>query len=233
MHTFQKRRFENLTRLIDTINALDPDFREPYLMADALITFQGADTPHDEVVKAREILERGARNRPNDGEMWLVLGEFTAFIAPSYLKDQAEKDEWRRMGAEMLAHAGELSGDDSRIGWQAMSGAGILQRGGQRDAAVRFLQRMMAVTGDDDQALKARIQRQLDKLLGEEKADEYKRRMGEFSALWRADLPFAAKTTILVLGPPPDPAYCAGGEPRDDVRCATSWRAWFERQHDP
>ena len=40
LHNLERRHFEHLTRLLDTINARKPTFREPYLMADALVTFQ-------------------------------------------------------------------------------------------------------------------------------------------------------------------------------------------------
>ncbi|AGP37608.1 hypothetical protein [Sorangium cellulosum] len=228
LHTMERRRFENLTLLLDAINALDPTFRDPYLFADALITFQTSTTPYAEVVKAREIMERGAQNRPLDGELWLALGQFVAFIAPaSYLTDPAEKARWRLDGARMLARAAELGGNDANISWQALGGAGILGRAGEREAQIRFLQRTLAVT--DDEELKQKIRAQLDKLLGEQAAEAYRRRLDGFSEIWRRDLPFVSKTAILVLGPPRDPAYCAGGAHAGEPRCATTWRAWAER----
>ncbi|KYF68895.1 hypothetical protein BE11_42115 [Sorangium cellulosum] len=228
LHTFERRRFENLTLLLDAINALDPTFRDPYLFADALITFQTTTTPREEVLRAREIMERGVQNRPLDGELWLALGQFVAFIAPaSYLTDPAEKAQWRLDGARMLARAAELGGGDASISWQALGGAGILGRAGEREAQIRFLQRTLAVT--DDEELRQKIREQLDKLLGERAAEGYRRRLDGFSEIWRRDLPFVSKTTMLVLGPPRDPAYCAGGAHADAPRCATTWRAWAER----
>ncbi len=228
LHTMERRRFENLTRLLDAINALDPTFRDPYVFADALITFQASTTPHEEVVKAREIMERGVRNRPLDGELWLSLGQFVAFIAPaSYLTDPEEQERWRREGAAMLERAAELGGGDANISWQALGGAGILGRAGERDAQIRFLQRTLAVT--DDEELKQKIRAQLDKLLGEKEADAYRKRFDGFAEIWRRDLPFVGKTTLLLLGPPPDPAYCAGAAHAHEARCATTWRDWAER----
>ncbi|MGK3993385.1 hypothetical protein [Sorangium sp. So ce1024] len=228
LHTFERRRFENLTLLLDAINALDPTFRDPYLFADALITFQTSTTPREEVLKAREIMERGVQHRPLDGELWLALGQFVGFIAPaSYLTDPEEQARWRLDGARMLARAAELGGGDANISWQALGGAGILGRAGEREAQIRFLQRTLAVT--DDEELRQKIRAQLDKLLGERAAEGYRRRLDGFSEIWRRDLPFVSKTTMLVLGPPLDPAYCAGGAHADEPRCATTWRAWAER----
>jgi hypothetical protein len=228
LHTFERRRFEHLTVYLDTINVLDPQFRDPYLMADALITFQANDTPVHEVRKAREIMERGVAARPLDAELWLVLGQFVAYIAPgSYLSDEQEIQRWRRDGALMLARAAELGSSDSSISWQAIGGAGILHRAGERDAAIRFLRRTLAVT--DDEELKEQLQRQLRALMGEQQADIYNRRDARFRELWRRDAPFTNRTTMLLLGPPYDTAYCAGGAHRDEERCARTWREWAER----
>lgn len=229
LHVMERRRFENLVLLLDAINELEPTFRPPYLLADALITFQSGETPHREVVKAREIMERGTKVLPFDGELWLALGQFTSFIAPaSYLKDPAEQARWRAEGASMLARAAELGAENANISWQALGGAGIYVRAGERDAAIRFLRRTKAVTDDD--SLRERIDGQLDKLLGEELADAYKRRNRSFLELWRRDLRFVTKNEILLLGPPPDPERCAGGYHPDDPRCATTWKDWAERQ---
>ena len=94
----ERRRFETLVPLLEAIIELDPEFRRPYLLADALITFQASETPFEEVIKAREIMVRGTENRPYDAEIWLVLGQFVAFIAPSYTDDQGRPgsmaDRW-------------------------------------------------------------------------------------------------------------------------------------------
>lgn len=224
----ERRRFENLTRLLDSINELDPTFRDPYLYADALITLQTVAVPREEVLKAREILERGARNRPLDAEVWLALGQFVAFVAPgSYLTDEEERRQWRLEGAKMLERAVELGGPDSAIGWGAIGGASILARAGEREAAIRFLERALAVT--DDEELKKHIAGKLAQAVAEKLAEAHRKRQEELRAMRRRDLPFVSSAMFLVLGPPFDAALCAGGERRDDPRCATTWQSWVER----
>lgn len=227
-HLSERRRFDNLIQLIDTINALDPTFREPYRLTDALVTLQTGKTSDEEMRKARAIMERGVAARPLDGELWLALGQFVAFIGPAgYLSDADEKARWRQEGARMLAHAAELSGDDSSSAWQALGGAGILNRAGERDAAIRFLLRTRSVT--DDEELRAKIDKQLDALLGEEERDAMKRQETAFNHLWRDDLPFVRKTLVLLLGPPRDPARCGGAKYREEAECAPTWRDWAAR----
>lgn len=229
LHTMERRRFDNLTRLLDTINALDPQFRDPYLHTDALVTFQTEETPHHEILKAREIMERGVKNRPLDGELWLVLGQFVGFIAPSsYLTDPQEIASWRDAGAHYLARAAELGGDDASISWSALGGAGILGRSGNRDAQIRFYQRTLAVT--DDEELKEKARSFLAKLLGEEQAEAQKRRGLEFEAMRRGELPTVRKTMMLLLGPPRDPAWCAGTAHATELACSHTWKEWVERR---
>ena len=229
LHTEERRRYDNLTRFYDAINELEPTYRDPYLFADALITFQVNATPQDEVRKARAILERGTENRPLDGELWLAAGEFVGFVAPgSYLTDPAEQAAWRRDGARMLARAAQLEGSNSSTSWQAFGGAALLSREGERDAAIRFLQRMDAVTNDEE--LKDKIRAKLDKLLGErrdEQRDDLFTRLREgVVTLRHGDLPHVSRLEYMVIGPPRDPAYCAGGAHADEPACAPSWRAW-------
>lgn len=225
LHTFERRRFENVADLIDTINELDPEFRDPYLLSDALITLQIAEADRADIDRTRAILERGTRNRPLDPEVWRTAGQFIAFIAPgTYLTDPEERAAWKTDGARMLARAAELGGDAGNMGWAAVAGAGILNRQGERDAAIRLLQRTLAVTENEE--LRERLQQQLASLVGEAKLEAYRRRQTEMIELTLRDLPFVSRSTLFVLGPPFDAAYCAGGAHADDRRCALTWKAW-------
>lgn len=229
LHTQEKRRFENLSLFLDSINELEPTFREPYVLADALFTFQGFTPSHDEVRKARAVMERGTRALPLDGELWLALGQFVAFIAPgSYLTDEKEKQEWRLDGARMLAQAAELGGGNAGLTWQTLGAAGIFHRAGQRDAEIRLRLRALAVT--DDPELKDRLLRELGKLLSAEQKEISINLDKKRIDLWQRDLPFVGRGTMLLLGPPVEPARCAGPGHERDPACAFTWRAWAERE---
>jgi hypothetical protein len=231
LHTFERRRFDNLNRLYDVINELDPTWRTPYLIADALITFQAGTLPYEDVVRARAILERGARELPNDAEVWLTLGEFVAFMAPAtYLEDTRpeEATRWRAEGARMLARAAELgAGDGSNVGWQAIGGASILESAGEREAAIRFHERALAVT--DDEELRGYILKKLARLKGERALEEDMRRNTAFNRQWRTELPFIRRETALLLGPAREPWACAGPGHDEQPSCAASWAEWARR----
>ncbi len=225
LRTIDRRRYDTVADMIDTINALDPEFREPYLLADALINLQVTAAQREDILRTRIIVERGTRNRPLDPEIWRTAGQFIAFTGPGTLiKDAKERETWRRDGARLMARAAELGGDVGQAGWSAVASASILSRQGERDAAIRLIQRTLAVTEDEE--LRDHLQRQLQALIGEQKVDAYKARQRELIALSRKDLPFVGKTTLHILGPPFDTAYCAGGKPEMDKRCAITWKAW-------
>jgi tetratricopeptide (TPR) repeat protein len=225
LRTIDRRRYDTVADLIDTINELDPEFRDTYLWSDALINLQVTEAQREDLDRTRIILERGTRNRPLDPDVWRTAGQFVAFTGPGTLvKDPKEREVWRSDGAKMLARAAEIGGDLGYAGWSAVASASILSRNGERDASIRLIQRTLAVTEDDE--LRDRLQRQLAALVGEQKVDAYKRRQMELLELSRNDIPFVGKTTLHILGPPFEPAYCAGGKPDTDKRCAITWKAW-------
>jgi hypothetical protein len=232
LRTVQRRRYENIIPIMDAINELDPTFGAPYHLADALITFNSKETPIEDARRARQIMERGVKNRPLDAELWASLGEFTAFIAPpSYLTDPAEQDEWRLAGARYLARAAELSGSNANIAWRAMGGARFLGRAGERDAEIRFLQRTLVIT--DDEELKEKIMSRLKHLLGKQREDEMGRHLERLErGVWDVrhhDLPFVTRLRYMVVGPPRDPGLCAGPDHEAEPACAPTWRDWEER----
>lgn len=229
LHLTERRRYDNVLRLYDAINELDPSWRTPYLLADALITLQSAAIGHAEVVATRRILERGVQQRPLDAELWLNLGQFVAFIAPSsYLDDRPDLVAgWREDGLRYLERAAEL-GAESRLGWQALGGAARLVREGKREAAIRYYERQYAVTEDPE--LRATIERHLAKLLGEQHRTRVVARRHAFDALREAEFPWLRNEdgTVLLLGPRPAPK-CAGHGGKEEPECATTWREWSRR----
>ena len=242
LHSFERRRFDNLNRLYDTVNELDPTWRTPYVMADALITFQSAKIPLSDVVKARQVLERGTEHLPNDAEIWLNLGQFVSFIAPgSYIEptDPAMAEQWRREGVRYLQRAAELGAGDSNISWQALGGAVILREElGELDASVRYYERVYAITDDptlraDIEAHLTRLRRQraneMQQLAAAAAFERTKARHERFRVLRRHDLPLAERDETLLLGPSPRPATCAGPGHEDQEECATTWNSWTER----
>ncbi|HQK20865.1 MAG TPA: HAT repeat-containing protein, partial [Polyangiaceae bacterium] len=78
-----KRPFQEVGQYLDAINHLDPAYREPYRLADSLLSHQAGDSDRAQSVRrARQILERGLIQFPYDAELWLNYGQFLAYIGP-------------------------------------------------------------------------------------------------------------------------------------------------------
>lgn len=223
----EKRRLEFAADYLDTIVTLDPTFRDPYYFGDTLIAVQPGKPRREDYVRARRLLERGMAARPFDTELWLSGGQFIAYVAAPWLEDPKERDEWRLAGARRLAHACEIVGSNENVPYQCITAASLFTKAGEIEAMVDFLERLLAVSDDDeirDLALKylGGAAKERDKERALARADEIR-------AAAHADLSFVGFTKALVLGPRFDPALCAGGASRRE--CSTSYAAWRLRGH--
>jgi hypothetical protein len=221
----EKRRLEFAAEYLDTIVTLDPTFRDPYYFGDTLIATQPVKPRREDYVRARKLLERGMEARPFDTELWLSSGQFIAYVAAPWLADPNEQKAWRLDGGRRLARACELVGANENIPYQCISAARIFEQAGEHVAMIDFLERVRAVTDDDE--IREMAGRQLEFHRQKFAIDQGQIRVDEMRTAWRADLPFVSLTKELVIGPPFDSARCAGGS--DALECATTWAAWRTR----
>lgn len=226
-HTSQRRRFEFVENYLDTITTLDPHFVAPYLFADTFLTLQQGATVED-YRAARRLLLRGTAALPYHQLLWSTAGQFMAYLAPSRLDSDEERQEWRLEGARLLAHACSLASDNENIPYHCISAAGILGRAGEREAQIRMLQRTIDVT--DDPEIRRLAQLTLDKHVNDDRVARKKRRNEALYHAWRSDLPFVSPEMMLLVGPRTDVFGCAGKSAHGRAECASSWRDWGERQ---
>jgi tetratricopeptide (TPR) repeat protein len=226
IHFEEKRRFEFAADYLETVAALDPTFREPYYFGDTLIAMQPVKPRQEDYRRARKLLESGLKARPYDTELWLSTGQFLAYVAAPWLDDVKEQSEWRLAGARILAQACELVGSNENIPYNCITAAGLLTRAGEREATIQFLERLLAVSDDDE--IRQMALRLLQNAHGERSQEQIKEQQDRLRRAWKADLPFISLTQELLLVPPFRPERCAGREPTE-AECATSWRAWRAR----
>jgi hypothetical protein len=224
LHFQEKRRFEFVGDYLDTVNALDPTFRDPYRYADALLVLSPEKPKLEHYVKAREVLLRGLEANKYDTELWLTAGQYLAYLAPPYLPDDETKKAWRIEGAGILARACELVSKNENIPYHCITAAKLLDAAGEREAAIKSLKRLLAVT--DDPEIVRMSEGYLGRLQDERDRERQQHRREAFRAAWMADLPFVSKDQMLVLGPRVDTARCAGPGHHEDAECVTTWRAW-------
>lgn len=222
LHFQEKRLFETVGNYLETIIELDPKFRTPYLFADTLLVLQPKEPPLSHYRKAREILLRGTRELPFDTQVWMSAGQYLAYLGRQHLKDPKEKERWRLEGARLLARACELQGADEDVPHQCIVAAGILNRAGEHEANIRFLQRFLAV--NDDPEVRAQAIAYLRRAMEARGRDQLELHARRFEEAWRKDLGFVEIDKALVVGPGFDPARCVLPQPDNASDCASSWR---------
>jgi tetratricopeptide (TPR) repeat protein len=222
----EKRALEFAADYLDTVSALDPTFRETYYYGDTLIAMRPIPPTREDYWRARKLLEKGLANRPGDTELWLSAGQFMAYVAAPWLEDEKEKAEWKLAGARVLARACELVGSNENIPFHCITAASLFSKAGEREATIQFLERVLAVSDDDE--IRDLAIRYLQAALGEQARERVQVRANRLRDAWRRDLPFVNLTQELVVGPPFAADRCAGlGQSAS--ACATTWHAWRER----
>jgi len=227
MHFIESRPFPDVTHYMDAILALEPDFFPVFKFADTMLCYHAGDATADDARAARAYLQRGIESRPNDHEMWVHYGQFLAFMSPSYLSDPAEIESWRGQGAVALQRAVELGDDPDR----SIAAANLLDRHGERAAAVRALERAYALT--DDEKTREIIAIKLAQYHADDVRDRAKEDVGFIEKNWRSHWPFVKRGTALLLGPAPDPLACAGPKGAHDPACAMDWEPVLPSSKQP
>lgn len=217
VHWQDKRAFRDVPRYLDGLIALDPKFEPTYQYADTLLLFSPTGAGAKEAEQSRRYLERGLQERPYDGELWLHYGQFLAFLYTSFIEDPKAIEDARRDGALAISRAVALGADVER----SLSAASILSRGGEREAAIRHLERAIAIS--DDPLTREELLAQLARLEANGVRADAQRRLSAVEARWQKRYPYLTRTQFLLLGPKRDAAACAGPSSAQSEACAASW----------
>jgi hypothetical protein len=218
----EKRPFADLRRYIDAIIEIEPDFPTIYTFVDTLLVYGPTLGTAQDARDARKYLKRGTEERKYDEQVWLHYGQFCAFLAPSFLKDPAEIEEYRKEGALALMRYVELGGDADRT----LSANTILKKsGGEKNARRNALRRAYALTDDPDTRRNLLFQlMQLEETPGAEEDVEI------FEREWRRRFPFLNRSAVLLVGPGRSQQACVGVGSFDEKRCPRDWSTFISTQ---
>jgi len=220
IHWSERRDFDDTSKYVDAILELEPTFAPIYRYVDTLLAYRPLHGTEDDVRLARAYLERGLVARSDDYRLWREYAQFLIHIAPSFLHDAKEIDEWRRVGAEALGHSVELGADAEH----ALSAATFLSRAGATSATIHFLERAYALTEDPSMSeVHEIIRRRLVALEAHAMFEAADATAKVIDARWHQEMPFIGRDRYLLLGPVTDPARCAGISATRDVQCARDW----------
>lgn len=224
LHFQENRLFEFVGDYLDVVVRLDPKFRDPYRMADTLLTMQPEPPPLDFYRHARRILEKGMKELPYDQELWSSAGQFILYLTPTRLTDPAEIAEYKEAGTRILMHACDLVGSNEAIPYHCITAAKQMGEKGNREAVRQFLERVLTV--NDDPTIQEVALNYIKRIAGEQASEQVAARQARFRQSWQADLALSPRVEIGALGPSFDAAACAGRERAGTPACVTSWSAW-------
>jgi hypothetical protein len=220
MHFSEHRDFVEIPRYVDAILELDPKFQSLFKYVDTMLAYRPMQGTEADVRLARAYLERGTRELPQDARMWLRYGQFVAFVAPSFLKDEQEINAWRSDGAQAMERAVELGADAD----EALVATSMLKRAGATREAIAYLEKAYAFTEHPAmREVHEAIGKRLEALSATSLRDAADTVEQAIDARWKRELPAVARDQYLLLGPVADVARCAGPSAAADVACARSW----------
>lgn len=221
MHFSERQVFEHLDGYLEAIVALEPRYRDVYYYADSLLTLSTVRMPARNYRIARDLQERGRRLFPDDAQLWISSGQFMTYLAVQWLPPEEDPDEWRAAGVKVLQHACDIW-PYQELPASCLGVTSILSRLGEREAMIRSLERLIAVS--DDRQVRAEASRRIEALLGEQAREELLRRVQEVELLRARDLPFVSRLEYQLIGPAWDPADCLGRTEAAPA-CVTSFAA--------
>jgi len=221
----EKARYEATYRYLDTITTLAPSFARPYQYADTLLTMRPTPAVLEDYLDTRRLHERGEEALPSHQELWLVAGQFAAYLAPQRVPEPYAK-ELRLKGARDLARACELASNNANIPYGCIAAARLLNREGQREAMIRMLSRTLAV--NDDPEIRRMALGYLEQAVSERERERYAWRGQALEAMWKQQSPQVSRIMMSLLGPGPDVWKCAGLSAALAPGCETTWRDWNE-----
>ena len=222
-HFQQKRKFSHAALYLEAMIALDKTFRRPYLFADTFITVKPQAINSEDAYAARRNLEKGMDALPTDQELWVVAGQFVTYVGPSMLSKE-EGRQWRKDGAKMLAAACEMTSSNENLPFQCIAASATLSKSGESEAAIRMLEKTLAITDDPELRELALGQlKQLNNQVDATRASIIAERRQSIIEEYRAKrTPGLDRGTSLLVGASPPVASCIMAK-LNDPECATEW----------
>jgi hypothetical protein len=195
----QRQQQRYLQRYAETIQAVDPHFRQAYLWGATISVYNARAIRRESIEDAIRNLERGLQVFPDDSELTYQLGFNYYFELPGLIEDPDERAEVRRRGAEYLRRAAALGEGPP---WMALAAVEALQQAGLAERALSQLRDLYLRT--DNPEIRARIEARIGVLLGEQAqaTDPFLAEAQRLDRERRASFPYVSPVLYMFLGPP-------------------------------
>jgi hypothetical protein len=206
----RKGDFRWFDNYLQTAVELDPDWRAPYKWAGVATMYNGRTITNEMVLRSSHFLELGVKRFPSDWELAFMLG--CNYLFELHSNDRAQRDAWRRQGAEWVRHAAIVGGAPS---WVPLLAATIMRQEGQEEAAVRHLEEVYITT--QDETTRAQVKNRLVALKAKLDFAREERERAEFLRAWKQNLPYAPADFFVIAGPRRSPRLDLRELARDPV----------------
>lgn len=221
MHFSERKVFEHLDGYLHAIVALEPKYRDVYYYADSLLTMSTVRMPERNYRIARTLQEAGLKLFPDDAELWMSVGQYMAYLAVQWLPPEEDREEWRRAGIGIIQQACAIW-PYAELPASCLGSASALSRMGETEAAIRSLERLVALADDPDVRRESLLR--LEALVDQKSREQFRDRVSYLTRRAPRDLPMLSRTAYQLAGPAGDVEACIGLDgPTVPERCATSF----------
>jgi hypothetical protein len=194
-HLLYDRKYDWLEKYLDTVIALDPEFRIVYRYAGAVMMYNLRIITRDAVERSNHYLELGYRRFPKDWEFPFTICSNYLFELPRFAKDAAEKRRFQETGAEYCREASVLPGALPYL--SSMAGS-FLSKLGKRQLARQHFRELILRT--EDPRIRAKLQQKYAALVSEDSARRVEEEAARFFQRHQASWPFVSSDLFLFLG---------------------------------
>lgn len=206
-----------LDNYLDTIVALDPEWKTPYRWAGVATMYNGRQITNASVLASNHFLSLGVKQFPDDWNLAFMLGFNYLFELKT--TDPAQKAKWKAIGAEYVRHAALVGGAPS---WVPLLAATIMEEEGQEEAAVRHLEQVYLTAQDED--VRQQVKNRLVSLHAKLDFARIQSEREAFTRSWRATVPYASPDFFAVLGAAPSARLDLAALAPDPTEAATPAR---------
>jgi hypothetical protein len=182
----------------DAMLSLDPYFVRAYRWIATTGAYRQGSSGVPDIRRSIEYLERAARLFPDDGEIAWDLASFYLYELKPHLTDEKEREAANEKGLEHLQVA-VLKG--AGPAWLVFNAASQLEKMGQREQQIAFLQAAYSQVSADD--VRKRIEEELAALQSASFAEAFTREQAQAEAARKRDYPYLDFDLFLQVGGKP------------------------------
>lgn len=178
----------------DAVLTLDPSFRSAYQWISTAALYR-PDGSYDDGLRAANYLKRALERWPNDGELHWRYASVLRFELAPMLEEGPRKTHLMELSAPHLAIASSLGAGPP---WLALNSAGLLERVGKKEQAIKHLEEVYGTV--QDEATKRKIEERLSALRSEAFVEAMRTANADFERARHEAYPYLSPGLFMLVG---------------------------------